>query len=300
MRDLLEEATRYLRPARCPVAAGPQQVRLAEDDQAKTRWDAAVQKALGAIQRGQLEKVVLARRVRLRGAQTLASGTMVKRLAADYPQCLVFAFAVGGSCFLGASPELLVRLRQGQVSSACLAGSAPRGKDAREDDALGQRLLASAKDRREHSLVVQTLREGLAGLCSDLAWDDSPALVKLPNVQHLGTSFTGVSSPGLHVLDFVQRLHPTPAVGGVPPAAAMQAIRSLEGMDRGWYAGPIGWMDRRGEGEFGVALRCALLRGDSAVLYAGAGIVAGSDKDREWAELELKLNAVRAAFERAP
>ncbi len=293
---LIEEADTYLRPSACPGAARPAPVELTDDDQARARWNSAVEKALGAIQRGRLEKVVLARRVRLRGAQPLASGAVVKKLASDYPQCLLFAFAAGGSCFLGASPELLARLGQGQLSSTCLAGSAPRGRGAGEDEAWGQRLLTSAKDLREHSLVVQALREGLTGLCSDLRWNESPALVKLPNVQHLQTSFTGVSSPGLHVLDVVKRLHPTPAVGGVPPVAALQAIRSLEGMDRGWYAGPIGWMDRRGEGEFGVALRCALLRGDSALLYAGAGIVAGSDRDREWAELELKLNAVRAAL----
>ena len=297
---LIKEADTYLRPASSTGAAPPAPVELTDDDQARTRWNSAMEKALGAIQGGQLEKMVLARRVRLRGAQPLASGAVVRKLAADYPQCLLFAFAVGGSCFLGASPELLARLDQGQLSSACLAGSAPRGREAGEDAAWGQRLLASAKDRREHSLVVQALREGLTGLCSDLRWNDSPALVKLPNVQHLQTSFTGVSPPGLHLLEVVQRLHPTPAVGGVPQAAALEAIRRLEGMDRGWYAGPIGWMDRRGEGEFGVALRCALLRGDSALLYAGAGIVAGSDKDEEWAELELKLNAVRAALEGTP
>ncbi|HEY5640241.1 MAG TPA: isochorismate synthase, partial [Dehalococcoidia bacterium] len=220
------------------------------------------------------------------------------RLVEGYPHCTVFAFARGDSCFLGATPERLVRVDRpaldgrdapSMVRADCLAGSARRGATEEEDWRLGESLRADPKELHEHAVVVQALRDGLEPLCSRLDIPEAPGLLRLPNVQHLHTPIEGVLSTERGVLELVERLHPTPAAGGLPRDAALPLIRQLESFDRGWYAGPVGWVDGRGDGEFAVAIRSALIRRQEAFLYAGCGIVAGSDPEREYSESCLKL-----------
>ena len=208
----------------------------------------------------------------------------------------MFAVARGDRCFLGASPERLVRLRHGAVRATCLAGSIARGANAEQDQLLGAELLASAKDRAEHEFVVHAICTALADICADQMSAGPLSLMKLRNVQHLFTPIVGRVAVGCDILGMVARLHPTPAMGGVPREPALEIIRRFEGMDRGWYASPVGWVDARGEGEFAVAIRSALLHGAEATLFAGCGIVAGSDPEREYVESCLKLRPVLAAL----
>jgi isochorismate synthase len=206
-----------------------------------------------------------------------------------------------GGVFLGASPERLVRLHGGLLATSCLAGSIGRGADADADQALGARLLSSAKDLTEHAVVSEMLAESLAPICESLEVAPQPGLLRLSNVQHLYTPIHGTLAlrpDGTRpcILDLVARLHPTPAVGGYPRSEALALIRRLEQLDRGWYAGPVGWLDHYGEGEFAVAIRSALLRAGEANLFAGCGIVGNSDPESEYRESCLKLKAMLGAL----
>jgi menaquinone-specific isochorismate synthase len=238
---------------------------------------------------------VLARRKELHAEGEFFIESALARLSLAYPQCAVFAVDGGKSSFIGATPESLARVENGSLSLTCLAGSAARGGSPEEDRRLEQELFDSPKERREHHAVVSMAVTTLKDLCRELRWDETPRVLKLGNVQHLLTSVTGQVGSDRGILDFVKRLHPTPAVAGVPTERALSFIREVEG-DRGWYAGPVGWIDHTGGGEFVVALRSALVRGDQAILYAGAGIVAGSEPDREFEETEMKFQPLLAAL----
>ena len=263
------------------------------------RWRAMVERAITAIRRGELAKVVLARAVEVSGPEPVSVERVLRWLAAGYPGCTLFAFSYGDAVFLGATPERLVRLTARTVETMALAGSIRRGATPEEDAALAGALLASAKDRREHAVVVDEIRAALAPACRALEIPRGPSLLSMRNVHHLATPVVGELAGDHTVLELVERLHPTPAVGGVPRAAALAFIRSHEPVDRGWYAGPVGWVDRSGEGEFAVALRSGLIRGRVARLYAGCGIVADSDPEAEYAESELKLQPLLRALEGA-
>lgn len=260
------------------------------------QWRAIVAEAVADLRAGRLEKVVLAREVRARAATPFDPAAALDALRRDYPDTFVFAVARGGRTFLGASPERLVSLRDREVAASALAGSAPRGAAPEEDAALGQALLASAKDREEHAVVVRMLRAALAEVCERVEAPDAPALMRLRNVQHLYTPVTGTVRADAGVLDLVGRLHPTPALGGQPREAALAWIRERERLDRGWYGAPVGWVDARGQGEFAVAIRSALVGRYEASLFAGAGIVAASDPAREERETEIKLRAMLGAL----
>jgi isochorismate synthase len=197
--------------------------------------------------------------------------------------------------FAGASPERLVRIDGREVRASGLAGSAPRGKTADEDAAIAAALLANAKEREEHAMVRRALLADLAELCDDVVAPAEPSLFTLPHVHHLHTALSARLRAGHSLLDLVARLHPTPAVGGAPRDAALQFIREHEGLDRGWYAAPIGWIGRD-HGELAVALRSALVRGREAWLFAGSGVVADSDPAREYAETMLKLRPMELAL----
>ena len=259
------------------------------DEAEADRWKEAVAAVVRDVRRGTIEKLVLARRIRARILGPLEPAAVIRRLRAEYGGCTVFAFARGETCFLGATPERLVQLDAGIVRADCLAGSTARGASEDEDQALGEALFADQKERHEHALVVRALRNALGPLCSSLSVPATPNLLSMPNVQHLHTPVEGAVNGERHVLELVERLHPTPAAGGLPTRAALPLIRSYEKFDRGWYSGPVGWVDGRGGGEFVVAIRSALLRGNQALLYAGCGIVAGSDPEREYEESCLKL-----------
>lgn len=262
-----------------------------------TNWKAQVAGSITRIRQGELDKVVLARALQLEAADELSPEGVLRRLRSNGPAATIFAVAQKGRCFVGATPERLVKLAEGEVFVDCLAGSIARGLDADDDARLAAVLLASAKDREEHEVVVRSVQDALAAVCEPIRRpSDTPRVVVSRNVQHLSTPLQGRLIGGNCVLDLVERLHPTPAVGGVPRLGAMSVIRESEGFDRGWYAGPLGWVDADGEGEFAVAIRSGLLNGRQASLYAGAGIMADSDTDAEYAETALKLKPMLSAL----
>ncbi|MDR7420512.1 MAG: isochorismate synthase [Armatimonadota bacterium] len=258
-------------------------------------WKVLVARAARAVQDRELLKVVLARSLRVASAAFDPLETL-RRLREGFPTCAIFAVARGKRWFVGATPERLVRVRAGEVSAMALAGSAPRGRTDADDRRLGEALVASAKDRVEHAVVVDTLRASLSDVCEAISVAGAPSLLRFSNVQHLHTPIAARLRQGYTVLDLVGRLHPTPAVGGVPRATALEWLRQNERLDRGWYAGPLGWVDARGDGEFAVAIRSALVGPDEALLYAGCGIVADSDPDAEYAESQLKLRTMLSAL----
>lgn len=295
-------ALRRLRTALADPAAARRTVAAnraisVEDVCSATEWKAVIRSAVERIRRGELEKVVLALAYRVRAGVPFRSARVLGRLGADYPCCYTFAINRGDCCFLGASPEQLVRLSRGVVETMCLAGSIGRGATATEDDRLGQALLANAKNRSEHAIVVRGIGDLLATAGVALDPPGEPSLLKLRNIQHLCTPIVGRLQTAPSILALVERLHPTPSVGGQPREEALQFIRDYEGLDRGWYAGPVGWVDTRGEGEFAVAIRSALLRGREATVFAGCGIVADSIAELEYAEARLKLRPMLAALD---
>jgi menaquinone-specific isochorismate synthase len=282
-----------------PEVASPQallapgRIRYAGTSMSELHWMEAVDAALRLINAGELAKIVLARDVLVWAEQPLDPRALVHRLAERFPDC--FAFACRG--LVGATPELLVRRTGTTIESVPLAGSARRDRDPDEDTGLGQALLASDKDRAEHELAVDSVRRALVPLCARLEADAEPWLLRLDNVQHLATRFQGILAQRVPSLDLAGALHPTAAVCGTPTSAALARIGALERMDRGRYAGPVGWTDARGDGEWAIALRCAEVDGSRARLFAGAGIVAGSLPEGELEETRLKLRAMQSALE---
>jgi menaquinone-specific isochorismate synthase len=259
----------------------------------RASWTAAVGKALAAIRAGRLRKVVLARELTVEAEVPLDRRRVLDFLRRTHPSC--FAYAAGD--FVGASPELLVRRVGDEVSSQPMAGSAPRGVSPADDERLAAGLAGSAKDAEEHRLLVEAVLDALAPVCVEPPTAGVAEVVRLATVSHLATRVSGrLRPPAPSALELAGLLHPTPAVGGLPRGAALAAIAELEGFDRGLYAGPVGWVDSRGAGEWAVALRGAELDGCRARLWAGAGIVAGSDPAAEWAETEAKLEPVLSAL----
>ena len=272
---------------------GPGRVRYANGGVDEVGWVEAVDEAVREIKDGWLDKVVLARDVNVWSQEPLDTRVLARRLAERFSSCFTFIC----DDLVGATPELLLRLEAGRVESIMLAGSAPRGADTASDERLGQTLLASSKDRQEHEFAVASVRDVLAGCCEQLTVDQTPRLLRLANVAHLVSTAHGTLTNNAHVLDVVATLHPTAAVCGTPREAALERIRALEGMDRGRYSGPVGWFDADGDGEWGIALRCAEVRGARARLFAGAGIVDGSLPEAELEETRLKLRAMQSALD---
>lgn len=266
------------------------------DVPAKEEWLSAVRAVVEAIRAGEMEKAVLARAVQVTAPGGFALEPALRYLEEHYPDCYIFAIAQGDQCFLGATPERLVRLQDGQVEVACLAGSIARGRTPEEDGRLGDELLSSAKNRHEHQIVLDAILEGLAPLCATVDAAPAPTLLKFANVQHLYTPVRARLRNGATVLELAASLHPTPAIGGHPTERALAFISRLEAAGRGWYAGPVGWVDGRGQGEFAVALRSALVSGEDAWLYAGCGIMADSDPESEFDESCLKLRPMLSAL----
>jgi isochorismate synthase len=294
--DLIADASRALAPPTPRTDEEPSARLLDPGEDARVYWGESVLGLTRRIAAGDAGKVVLARRVAVESDGPFDVSAVIERLRARYQNTTVFAFRTDNACFLGATPERLVRLHERTVHTDCLAGSFPRGSTAAEDEALGAALQADEKERREHAFVVRSLREALAGLCGDVRLPETPGLRKMANVQHLYTPVEATTDSPRHVLELVEALHPTAATAGLPRERSLALIREHEPFSRGWYAGPIGWIDAEGGGEFAVALRSALLREDVASLYAGCGIVAGSDPGREYAESEIKLEAMRWAL----
>jgi menaquinone-specific isochorismate synthase len=259
----------------------------------ESRWAAAVAEAVVAIRAGELEKVVLARALDVTAPARLDPRAVAARLAVRFPSC--FTYVCDG--LVGASPELLIRRIGRHAESLVLAGTVRRGESAEQDAELEQSLLHSAKDAIEHRIAADSVREVLATVAADVVGDPSPQLLRLANVSHLATHVDAwLTAPAPTALALAAMLHPSAAVGGTPRAEALAMISRLEAAPRGRYAGPVGWVDAKGDGEFAIALRCAQLDGDTARLWAGAGIVADSDPAAEVAETTAKFDAVASAL----
>lgn len=277
-----------------PITA-PQNVVFGEGTRDTKSWQRSVAEAVERITRGELDKVVLARDLVAQSSNAIDPRFLMERLADRYPEC--WTFLVEG--LVGATPELLVRRRGDVVTSRVLAGTIRRGTSNEADQDLASALLASDKEQEEHEYAVASVAAALSAHCTDLDVPESPRLLRLANVQHLATDVSGRLADEVPVLALAASLHPTAAVCGTPTERAAATIRSLEGMDRSRYAGPVGWIDARGDGELGIALRCGKIDQSDPRrirLFAGCGIVAGSDPVSELAETNAKLEPMRQAL----
>lgn len=271
----------------------PGRIRYGDGSLTAPEWEHAVARAVRRIRSGHLEKAVLARDLAAVAERPIDVRLLLARLADRYPECYTFSCAG----LVGATPELLVRRTGETIESLVLAGTIARGADQADDVARGTALFTSEKNRYEHACAVASVREALDPLCAELKIPEEPELLVLSNVQHLASPVSGRLSEGTSVLDVVAAMHPTAAVGGTPTGAALGVIRELEGMDRAGYAGPVGWIDARGDGEWGIALRCAQIDGSRARLFAGCGIMGDSDPASELAEAQAKLRVMQYALE---
>ena len=285
----LDQLDRRLELATSPRA--PVDVSFTDGAMNGEQWMGQVAEAVGRINAGDLEKVVLARDLVATAAEPIDVRWPLRKLAEQYPTC--WTFHVDG--IFGATPELYVRRELGLVASRVLAGTIRRTGDDARDLALAARLARSSKDLEEHEYAVRSVAESLAPHCSSMNVPEAPFVLHLPNVMHLATDVTGVvhDSATVTSLELVAALHPSAAVGGTPTSVATALIAEIEGMERGRYAGPVGWMDADGDGEWGIALRSATISGNTVRLYAGCGIVADSDPEAELAETQGKFVPVR-------
>ena len=280
-----------LQPQQIPVES----ITWLPGTQSVEAWQASVEQAIARINNGELDKVVLARDIVAQLDIPLHVGALLQRLNTEFPDC--WTFSVDG--IVGATPELLIRKEGRQVTSRVLAGTVRRSSNLGRDDALAAALLDSGKDQEEHEYAVSSVQSALAQHCTDLTVPDAPFILQLANVQHLATDITGELAENVSALVLAASLHPTAAVCGTPTERALGAIKELEVMDRGRYSGPVGWFTNNGDGEFGIALRCAYIEKENRTqlrLYAGCGIVAGSTSELEVAESNAKFNAMRSAL----
>jgi menaquinone-specific isochorismate synthase len=270
----------------------------------RAEWCEGVEAAVDRIGRGDLRKVVLAQALEVDLAGDLSVPDVLARLGDAYPDCYRFLVEPEPSeerpqaSFFGATPERLVSLRGRTVETDALAGTTGRGDTPAEDEWLARELLGDEKNVHEHELVADTVCDQLAPFASRVKAGER-RVKRLATVQHLWTPITATLGADEHVLSLVEALHPTPAVGGLPPGRALSTIRETEPFDRGWYAAPVGWIDAAGNGSFAVAIRSAVAHGDAATLFAGVGIVEDSDPDREWDEVQLKYRPILDELERA-
>ncbi len=262
-------------------------------------WQERVARAIEKIKGGKLEKVVLARFTTATSDSAISARPILNYLSSEYPSTWIYS----NDGLIGATPELLVRLSKSLITSRILAGTIRKTGDDERDLALAGSLARSSKDLEEHEYAVRSVADALAPFCSSMNVPESPFVLHLSNVMHLATDVTGVlsdnSSPS-DIFELVARLHPSAAVCGTPTEVAKRTIDEIEGISRGRYAGPVGWIDAKGDGELGIALRCGQISHDkkSIRIYAGCGIVAGSDPEREYAESQAKLLPMRSALER--
>ncbi|WML47229.1 isochorismate synthase [Neobacillus sp. PS3-34] len=259
-------------------------------------WRETVTQVVKDLKHGPLKKVVLARELRLHFETEVETENVLSRLDKEQHESFIFAFESNGDCFIGASPERLVKKAGMNIFSTCLAGSIPRGKTVEEDKTLGELLLNDQKNLIEHQYVVDMIKEALEETCQRVTLPARPQLMKIRDIQHLYTPVIGESKKDTSLLLLVERLHPTPALGGLPKKEAVDKIREVEILDRGFYAAPLGWMDYRRNGEFAVSIRSALIQGKDASLFAGCGVVADSDSDSEYLETSLKFRPMLTAL----
>ncbi|PLT29317.1 isochorismate synthase [Peribacillus deserti] len=288
--ELLEKALNYVEQ---PAA---QNELLEQIEVCPEEWKDTVQSAINEIRTTDLDKIVLARETRLRFQSDISPAPVLNRLAREQPTSFIFCYESGSDYFIGASPEQLVKKNGTTLSSACLAGSIARGKTAEEDDLLGKTLLHDQKNLIEHQYVVSMIKHAMETICRKVSVPDGPELMKTKHIQHLYTPVSGECTEDISIFDCVEKLHPTPAMGGLPKEKAVERIRELEILERGFYASPIGWTDGKGNGEFAVAIRSALVQGNEASLFAGCGIVEDSEPESEYIETAIKFKPMLSAL----
>ncbi|MED4202978.1 isochorismate synthase MenF [Neobacillus mesonae] len=273
-----------------------QAVLLETKEIAPEQWKQSVNDVVKELTGGPLKKVVLARELRLIFDKQIEAETVLENLYRQQHESFIFAFESNGDCFLGASPERLVKKQENEILSTCLAGSISRGKTVEEDVRLGETLLHDQKNLIEHQYVVEMIKGALEESCEKVIIPDHPQLMKVRDIQHLYTPVIGEARNDTSLLLLVEKLHPTPALGGLPKREAVEKIRQVEVLDRGFYAAPLGWLDYRGNGEFAVALRSGLIQGNEASLFAGCGVVADSKSESEYLETGLKFRPMLRAL----
>jgi menaquinone-specific isochorismate synthase len=263
---------------------------------APLQWKQSVDDVVEDLKNGSLKKVVLARELRLFFDNQIKAENILENLYNQQRDSFIFVFESNGDCFIGATPERLVKKQGNDVFSTCLAGSIRRGKTETEDKMLGETLLNDQKNLIEHGFVVEMIKEALDESCEEIILPDKPQLMKIRDIQHLFTPVIGKCQKDASLLLLVERLHPTPALGGLPKQEAVEKIRQVEELDRGFYAAPLGWVDYRGNGEFSVSIRSGLIQGKEASLFAGCGVVANSDSESEYLETSLKFRPMLRAL----
>lgn len=262
-------------------------------------WIQLVSRAKSAISQGDMEKVVPARSIKIKAQRKLKPGQLMGTLKCLYPNSMLFSVCLDGPVFVAATPERLASRTGDHITCDAIGGTISRAPDEALDKELGKMLLTDPKAAHEHRLVVTDIEQKLSGLCNRVTLPKGPSLLRLRHIQHLCTEIKGQLKPGTTLLEVAAEIHPTPAVNGVPTAQAKAWLAKHEPAFRGWYTGAAGWIDRKGDGELGVLLRCALLDGDKAELFAGAGITEASDPEAELRETELKFATMLEALENA-
>lgn len=264
----------------------------------RENWIRKVNRAKKGISEKHFEKLVLARSVAVESKHRPEPTIMNHRLRQKFPECYHFMIRQDSeTTFMGATPERLASFRNGVFLTEGLAGSTSRGESALEDETLAHSLLKSRKDREEHAFVVRSIDDSLKSFTDKVDHPQTPRIKKLENVQHLFTPISASIREGVDIHELIRELHPTPAVGGFPKKESVAYLQDIEQMERGWYAAPVGWYNLKGSGEFAVAIRSALLHGRKAFLYAGCGIVADSDPEKEWDETLLKFKPMLEALQ---
>ncbi|MFD1863749.1 isochorismate synthase [Planococcus chinensis] len=262
----------------------------------KDDYLASIRKVTEVIKAKQAEKVVISRALKLDFAKPLSAASALYQASEEQPESFLFGLEAGSQFFFGATPERLVKVKDRQALSTCLAGSIPRGRTVERDTQLGEELLSDKKNRSEHQYVVSMISKVFGAHSTHVSVPKTPKLMKIRDIQHLYTPVEGELMPGSTLLDLVRDLHPTPALGGEPKQEALSLIRQYETMNRGYYAAPVGWIDAKGNGEFAVAIRSALLNETEAYLYAGGGIVEDSTPEAEYDETWVKFRPMLRAL----
>lgn len=252
-------------------------------------WKNSVQRAINEIKANRSEKIVLARELRITLNKEAEIAVIINRLLKTQPSSYVFAFERDSDCFIGATPERLVKVEKQKLLSTCLAGTAPRGKTKAEDEKNSESLFLDNKNRKEHDHVVQMIHDSIGEYCSSLTIPTEPTVLTLKNLHHLYSPVKGELKEEYTVFDVIRKLHPTPALGGVPTEGSLAFIRAHERLDRGWYGSPVGWLDSNGHGEFAVAIRSGLIQGKEASLFAGCGVMKDSNVTAEFEETNIKF-----------
>lgn len=295
-RRIAAEKDRILQACREGIPEGLSGGNYTVEEVQPQRFKDSVRDAAKAVRDGMMDKVVLSRQLKVTSVDPLLPVEVLRSLLEDQQNSYLFAIERGDACFVGASPERLIKREGDQLISDCMAGTVARGRTIDEDYELGEQLLNDPKNLLEHNLVVNMIRNAMEEACYHVEMPDHPMLYKVKNVQHLYTPVVGTATDRSGILTVVEQLHPTPALGGFPQQKALEQIRETESHNRGWYGAPVGWVDYKGDGEFAVAIRSGLLKGKKAVLLAGMGIVGASEPDSEYQETQMKFRPMLSAL----